>query len=151
MVSATEFCYHLGVEPEWFIADDSVRATIDRALKVGIAGLVGEVGFHPDLLDDPRAEALILNKATDAFEQRQETDTRTTAKKLYTQMARIDQDLLMQVRCEYYYPWEQGLEELDFSELAAELEEDAEADGCPLMAWIAKWVARFGELYGGAE
>lgn len=151
MVSATEFCYHLGVEPEWFIADDSVRATIDRALKVGIAGLVGEVGFHPDLLDDPRAEALILNKATDAFEQRQETDTRTTAKKLYTQMSRIDQDLLMQLRCEYYYPWEQGLEEIDFEAVAEQLAEEAESDCSGIIAWVARWVARFAALYGGEQ
>ena len=151
MVTAEELCYHLGVEPEWYEMDRSVQSEVDRALKVGIAGLLGEVGYHPGLLDDPRAESLVLAKATDAYEQRQETDTRTTAKKLYTQMARIDQDLLMQMRCEYYYPWEQGLEELDFQALADELAESAERDGCPLMEWVARWVARFGELYGGAE
>lgn len=149
MITAEDLCYHLGVEPEWYQEDRSVQTEVDRALKVGIAGLLGEVGYHPGLLDDPRAESLVLAKATDAYEQRQETDTRTTAKKLYTQMARIDQDLLTQCRCEYYYPWEQGMEELDFAALSEAIAADAEQDGCEVMAWVAKWVARFGELHGG--
>lgn len=151
MIDATELCYHLGIEPEWYEEDDSIKSAVDRALKIGIAGLLGEVGYHPGLLADPRADGLVLAKATDAFEQRQETDTRTTAKKLYTQMARIDQDLLTQLRCEYYYPWEQGLEELDWAEIVEELQESAVSDPTGITEWIAGWVQRFSDLYGGEE
>ena len=151
MVDATELCYHLGIEPEWYEDDASVQATVDRALKVGIAGLLGEVGYHPGLLGDPRADMLVLNKATDAYEQRQETDTRTTAKKLYTQMARLDQDLIMQLRCEYFYPWELGMEELDFRELAEDLAERAVEDESPIEEWMAAWVGRFAEIFADAS
>ena len=156
MVDAYAFCDHVGVERDWYDDDPVVRSAIDRALAAGVLGLLGEIGPHPDLLDDARAETLVLNKATDAFEQRQETDTRTTAKKLYTQMSRIDQDLLMQCRCEYYYPWEQGIEEVDFSAMVDDLNDAAEAaeQGSllkSLYAAAAAWTQRYASLYGGAS
>lgn len=153
MLNAYDLCDHLGVEREWYDDDEQVASSIDRALAAGTLGLLGEVGAHPMLLDDPRAQMLILNKATDAYEQRQETDTRTTAKKLYTQMSRIDQDLLMQCRCEYYYPFEQGLEDIDFDAMAEDLADDAEsAEDSTIAALyraLAAWTVRFAALCGG--
>ena len=154
MLNAYDLCDHLGVERDEYDEDASVRSSVDRALAAGTLGLLGEVGAHPMLLDDPRAHMLILNKATDAYEQRQETDTRTTAKKLYTQMARIDQDLLMQCRCEYYYPYEQGMEEIDFDAMVDELNEAAEAAEpgsatAALYSALAAWTGRFASLFGG--
>ena len=158
MLSAYDLCDHPGVEYEWYDGDPAVRSAIDRSLAAGTLGLLGEVGAHPLLLDDPRAHMLILNKATDAYEQRQETDTRTTAKKLYTQMSRIDQDLLMQCRCEYYYPYEQGMEEIDFDAMVDDLNDaaesaDASGDGAmsALYAALAVWTERFAALCGGGS
>lgn len=154
MLGAYDLCDHLGVERDWYDDDPTVKATVNRSLAAGLIGLLGEVGVHPDLLDDPRAELLVLNKATDAYEQRQETDTRTTAKKLYTQMSRIDQDLLMQCRCEYFYPYELGLEEIDFDamvdDLLAAAETASEPEALPsLYRAAAKWTERYAKLYGG--
>lgn len=154
MLTAYDLCDHLGVERDWYDDDLSVRSAVDRALAAGTLGLLGEVGAHPLLLDDPRAHMLVLNKATDAYEQRQETDTRTTAKKLYTQMSRIDQDLLMQCRCEYYYPYEQGLEDIDFDAMVADLNaaaEEAEKGSATAALYraLAAWTGRFATIYGG--
>ena len=102
MVTPSDLCYHLGLEPEWYDEDPSVKSVIDRVLKSAVFQLVGEVGYHPDLLDDPRADQLVLSMACDAYEKRDDTEERTT-RKSYSSHRLMNIDIRQQLRCEYDY------------------------------------------------
>lgn len=154
MVTPSDLCYHLGLEPEWYDEDPSVKSVIDRVLKSAVFQLVGEVGYHPDLLDDPRAEQLVLSMACDAYEKRDDTEERTT-RKSYSSHRLMNVDIRQQLRCEYDYALMQGLEETDRAAWAAELRALAEADvqdeHVGIYSMLADLLDRWETLYGGSS
>ncbi|MBQ3339502.1 MAG: hypothetical protein IJG82_07955 [Atopobiaceae bacterium] len=154
MVTPSDLCYHLGLEPEWYDEDPSVKSVIDRVLKSAVFQLVGEVGYHPDLLDDPRAEQLVLSMACDAYEKRDDTEERTT-RKSYSSHRLMNIDIRQQLRCEYDYVLMQGLEETDRPTWAEELRDLAEADvqdeHVGIYAMLADLLDRWEAIYGGGE
>ncbi len=152
MVTPSELCYHLGLEPEWYEEDASVKSVIDRLLKSAVFQLVGEVGYHPDLMDDPRAEQLVLSMACDAYEKRDDTEERTT-RKSYSSHRLMNVDIRQQLRCEYDYSLLLGYEPTDREAWAEALRAQAEADvqdeHIGIYAMLADLLERWESLYGG--
>lgn len=116
MVTAHDICVHVGLEPEEYDGDETVKAQVDQVLAVAAATLRGAIGGTPQvgeegeegyvegdgLEDDPRAERLMLQMACDAWEGRQTTVERTT-QKVWASLSRFSADLMTQLRCEYGY------------------------------------------------
>ena len=104
MITAQDVCRQVGLEPDEYDEDDEIQAQVDRILLVVVATLRGAVGGGDDdgLLDDPRAEQLMLQMATDAWEQRTTTVERTT-QKVWASLSRFSADLMTQLRCDYGY------------------------------------------------
>ena len=154
MVTPTEVCYHLGLEPEWYTSDASVKSVIDRSLKSAVFQLVGEVGYHPDLLDDPRAEQLVLSMACDAYEKRDDTEERTT-RKSYSSHRLMNMDIRMQLRCEFGYPQFIGIEDADYETWVEELNALAEADTkdehVGIYTMLANLLERYQSTFGGGS
>lgn len=116
MITAEDICRQVGLEPDEYDEDDEIKAQVDRILLVVASTLRGAVGGTPQsgtkgeegyvegdgLEDDPRAEQLMLQMATDAWEQRTTTVERTT-QKVWASLSRFSADLMTQLRCDYGY------------------------------------------------
>lgn len=109
MITEYDICLQVGLEREEYDEDDEVRSQVDRILGVCESTLRGAVGGSEadGLLDDPRAEQLMLQMAGDAWEQRKTTVERVT-QKVWASLSRFSSDLMTQLRCEYGYPAEGG-------------------------------------------
>lgn len=116
MITAYEVCRQVGLEPEEYDDDAEIKSQIDRIIGVAAMTLRGAVGGTPEsgvkgeegyvegdgLEDDWRAEQLMLQMATDAWEQRTTTVERTT-QKVWASLSRFSADLMTQLRCDYGY------------------------------------------------
>lgn len=154
MVTPEQICAELGLEPEWYVEDESIRAVVNRAYKAAVARLVGEVGYSDGILDDPRAERLIVSMTCDLYEFRDDTEERTT-RKSYSSHRLMNVDMRQQLRCEYCYPQMLGIEDADYDswveDLTALAEADAKDETVGAYQMLADLIGRWKTLYGGED